>query len=157
MNPLSDAVPSKGWLASRAHRRLLVIASYVSFVGGAGLLGSGRLRNEPLLLIALVMAAVGGGFVGLFWLWRLFPDRRDRELDERQRGVRDRAYRVAYQWVVAVCFLLVAADAFVFDVFDVLGDFGRRIISETSLAGMVLCLLLFLPSSVAAWIEPDPP
>ncbi|HVF60449.1 MAG TPA: hypothetical protein VNJ70_11615 [Thermoanaerobaculia bacterium] len=88
MNPLSDAVPSKGWLASRAHRRLLVIASYVSFVGG---------------------------------------------------------------------FLLVGADSFVFDVFDVLGDFGRRMISEESLAGMVLCLLLFLPSSVAAWIEPDPP
>ena len=157
MNPLSDAVPSKGWLASRAHRRLLVVASYVSFVGGTGLLGSGLLRNEPLLLVALVMVVVGVGFVGLFWLWRLFPDRRDRELDERQRGVRDKAYRVAYQWVVAVCFLLIVVDGFVFDLFDVLGDFGRRIISEKSLSGTVLFLLLFLPSSVAAWIEPDPP
>ncbi len=157
MNPLSDAVPSKGWLASRAHRRLLVIASYVSYVGGTGLLGSGLLRNEPLLLVALVMVVVGGGFVGLFWLWKLFPNRRARELDERQRGVRDRAYRVAYQWVVAVCFLLIVVDGFVFDVFDVLGDLGRRLISDKSLSGVVLCLLLFLPSSVAAWIEPDPP
>ena len=100
----------------------------------------------------LIGATLGGALV----LYRYVRDRADMpgaHLDERERQLRDRAWILSYQVLVAVVVLLAASV-----VIPVLG-FGSPVTIDASVATAVaLCLgvlLPLLPAACLAWLEPD--
>jgi hypothetical protein len=99
---------------------------------------------------------IGTTIVGAFVLYRYVRDRADmpgRDLDERERLLRDRAWIVGYQVLSLVVIggvVVAGISAFVLD---------RPIVLDASLVNaLVLCvgvLLPVLPAAALAWIEPD--
>lgn len=158
MNPLADAIPSQGWLAARAHRRLLVVSTYTGLILGA--VGDIFARwNSGSGLPALSMAGLlffAGAAGSLVLVVRFSQGARDPQIDERQRAVRDRSYRLAYQVLIAgYCIILFGVSflqlAFEYDLVAGLAS------SSTTVMSFLLILLMTLPSAMAAWSEPDPP
>lgn len=95
--------------------------------------------------------------------WLLAPftqriaDKKEGDLDERQRMVRNRAYYSAYQVlgsVVLTALLYWHLDAQQFEGAlpspDITGE------NATSLFVGILWLIITLPTSIIAWNEPDP-
>ncbi|HEY6056991.1 MAG TPA: hypothetical protein VIV06_03115 [Candidatus Limnocylindrales bacterium] len=100
---------------------------------------------------------IGTTVVGALVLYQYVRDRADlagRQLDERERQLRDKAWILAYQ-VLALVVVVIGAAVVV----PVLG-FGQPVTIDASLATAVaLCLgvlLPVLPVVALAWIEPDP-
>ena len=81
---------------------------------------------------------------------------KSRKLDERQRALRDRAYRVTYTAFVLYAAFMVAVNGLGFG--DVVVSYG---VVEQSVNFILLTLNLFvlatLPILYVAWLEPDPP
>jgi MFS family permease len=135
----------------RAVRRIGVVTMYSGFL--AYCTSSTLVRISPTAQLTLAVAGVllfvaGAWAIGL-WRFRarVFPftiGMSDDRLDERQRWVKLRAYRVAY-WILGVVALAVVAASV---------GFGW-------MTGMLLWPVLFLvagtlPLSVVAWTEADP-
>ncbi len=121
----------------RRYRRLLVLV----FHGGyAALLvfllphlsDLGLQAAYFTLLTCWLLIFMATGFVG---------DKRQGELDERQQTIRNRAHRYAYLWLAALALIVHWLSGEL--------DFG-------TLAVYVLLSYAVLPSSVIAWLEPDP-
>ncbi|MQY14664.1 hypothetical protein SRB5_48400 [Streptomyces sp. RB5] len=112
-------------------------AMIVNFVVLGVLLAAG-------LPVAARLVAITGGTTS----------RREQELDERQRGLRLRAYSTAHGATTFVMILVLAVT--------MVADRGGR---ESQIPGAALFLILFamlathvlLPLVVAAWQLPDPP
>ena len=111
----------------------------------------------------------GFGFLGMFllllyifvitWLNKSTSNiatAKSRKLDERQRALRDRAYRVTYAAFVWYAFFMVAVSGLGFG--DVVVPYG---VVEQPVDFILLALNLFvlgtLPILYVAWLEPDPP
>lgn len=149
-----------GLATNTKSKRLLVVATYASYAGlcffpSAMQDGSGLARA-----VAPIAAGVSGMLLGTGWLvlarllkeygfpgdHRLFVSR-----DERQTGVRHRAFVRAY-WILntLICcvalYWMLAADAGLW-----LPDPAYR---KQILFGLIL-LCSSLPSAVIAWTEPD--
>ena len=142
----------------RNRRRALVIATYLGFIAFVlvtyrGLTAEPRWPSELAATAVLLFVATAAAFVRLVTAPGYAADTVDRRLDERQRLVRDRAYRIAY-YVLTLLF-----GAFSLAVMYTAGSDD----SWTSVrsAALLLPWLTFLPGSlptaVVAWTEPEPP
>ena len=80
---------------------------------------------------------------------------KDSKLDERQKALRDRAYRLTYSVFVAFALFLFLADIYGVSNFHI--TFG---VSKSSIITLLLMANLFLlsasPILYVAWLEPDP-
>lgn len=103
-------------------------------------------------------AALALSVAGLVIVWRCSAGliaRPSRLLDERQRTVRDRAFRVSYLIVsaalIAACLLLAR-----FAIRSAqLGYLDRSVLTLFGLSALLLTLSA--PLAVIAWTEPEPP
>jgi hypothetical protein len=149
------------WLSSplpRAPRRALVVAVYLGFLVFMAIMYRGAF-SEPrwpgwlAVLAVLVFGATAFGFVRLVTAPGYCADTLDRQLDERQRLVRDHAYRGAY-YLVTLLFGLFALA-----VMYAAGDDGTW--PSLRQAALLLPWLSFIPGSLptafVAWSEPDLP
>src|SRR5262249_37539237 len=101
----STAAPSRfSWVARpmrRGRRRALVIATYTVFAAFMASMYAGYTSDPrwptPLAVVAvLVFGVTAATFIRVGTSPGYAADTVDRALDERQRQVRDRAYRAAY-------------------------------------------------------------
>ena len=138
------------WLRTRGSRRTLVVVGVLLCVG----IIPAFAQSGGLVGIAVTLAA--WGVWGLLRLsTRTVADLPDRFLDERQRALRDRAYRYAYLilgWVVAAA-LTLGLIAFV-----VVSENDAATLTTTwdQAIGVVLSVTLLislLPSAVFAWCD----
>ena len=143
---------------TRRRRRAAVLATYLGYaalVGSFWLNGAADLPRWTAMLPIAAGAALLAGlttvFVGAWW------DRAnqvDAALDERERAVRDRAYRSSYTVVGTLCVTTVVYAA-------IAADSGRGWLPSTSnewqaVVWGVLLLVMTIPTAVLAWTEPDP-
>jgi len=121
----------------RRYRRTLAL----TFHGGYAaliLFGAAHLSYPVLSAVYLVLIAC---FLLVFMSTGFVGDKPEEALDERQQGVRNLAYRYAYM-------LLLGVALVVWWMSDQLGG--------GTLAMYALLSYAALPSSVLAWLEPDP-
>jgi hypothetical protein len=158
----STAAPSRfSWVARpmpRSRRRALVVATYTGFAAFMVVMYRGYTAEPrwpaPLAIIAVILfVATAAAFIRLVTAPGYAADTVDRRLDERQRLVRDRAYRVAYYMLtllfgglsLGILYAAASDDAW----------------SSVRVAALFLPWLTFLPGSlptaVVAWTEPDLP
>lgn len=149
---LHRPAPSLG----RTIRRALVLATYLGYMVLVAMFWARSVRDLPdwfLLLILVPGFVTLLSFAGLYTSTYSMADQPDKRLDERQRMVRDRAYRFAYQALAAV-FLVAALYAYI------ALDSGSLWFPRTSnqlnafFWGAML-LATTLPTAVIAWTEPD--
>lgn len=137
------------WVRSRVWRRRLALAYY--FVPALWLaVGAGLPSSLPWL----APLALGIPIISLLWLMGATgarADLPDAYLDERERGFRDRVFRVSFV-------LLMGVVALCFSGFTLAEFFGLEL-PRVPLQGL-FALLFFvglpLPTVVQAWREPDP-
>jgi hypothetical protein len=156
------AAPSRfNWVASpmrRSRRRVLVMATYVGFAAFMVTMYGGYTAEprwpSPLAVMAvLLFAATAVAFIRVVTAPGYAADTLDRALDERQRLVRDRAYRGAYYTLTLLFGALSLAVMYTAG-----NDSGWSALRAYAL---FLPWLTFipgsLPSAVVAWTEPDLP
>lgn len=136
-----------GW-RSRGRRRGVIVTWALLVVAIAGV----TLLDEPLVTIGSF--AVGGAATWfLRVLVRAVPDLPEEVLDERQVVRRDRAYRTAYQVVVAVALVTTLAMYIAADgtrpEYDILPS------HVNALFMVILFGALGLPSAVYGWSEQE--
>jgi uncharacterized membrane protein YbjE (DUF340 family) len=145
---LSRITPA--WARPQRARRILVIAMFtLPFAAGtlAGLLSSGA-NAWPIRVLAVL--GVLAGLVCYAWLVGATSARADMPddyLDERERGQRDQVYRLAF-----INLMGLIALGFVISRFT---PAFERLPSET-LIGLLFFVGMLMPTTVLAWIEPDP-
>jgi len=143
---------------SRSARRRLVVAMYLGFVAFLAATYAGYTSDPrwPWWLAVLAVAtfvATGFAFVRLALAPGYTADTLDRFLDERQRQVRDRAYRAAY-YLMTGLFLVLSLV-----VMYAAGDDQ----AWSALRGPALFLpwtafvVGSLPTALVAWAEPEAP
>ncbi len=155
--------PVSARIGSRARRRRAVLALYLGYpLFVASLWGGSALRHhgEPGLAWAMVVplavtvvAMLAGGYILLSRTAINLPNMSDRVLDERQRLVRDRAYRISFRLVSGV--LLSAA------LYMMMALSSGWSVPHTADAGQAIFWGVFvvtttLPTAVIAWTEPAP-
>ncbi len=76
------------------------------------------------------------------------PDKSDRQLDERQKSVRDGAYRIAFQILIFTALLVTL----------VVGNTGISIPDQhrNTFISSLFIWAATLPAAVIAWLEPEP-
>ena len=153
---LSRVTPK--WAFKQSARRFLVITFFlVPFVAGtaAGYINSlWSLLFAPFAIVPIVC------FLWLVGATGARADSPDEYLDERERSLRDHAHRIAY-WVLSGIlggiFGLVAGFISTREAEYVLlqvSDFARLDVLVYLLA--FWALFLGLPTTIIAWLEPDP-
>ena len=158
----STAAPSRfSWAVrpmARSRRRLLVLATYLCFavflvVMYRGYTAEPRWPGLLGLVAVILFVATAAAFMRLVTAPGYAADTLDRPLDERQRLVRDRAYRLAY-YVLTLLFGALSLGA----LYAASNDDAW---SSVRVATLFVPWLTFLPGSlptaVVAWTEPDPP
>lgn len=155
-------VPSRfSWVArpmKRSRRRTLVLATYLGFAAFMAVMYRGY-TNEPrwpaplAVSAAILFVATAAAFLRLLTAPGYAADSVDRRLDERQRLVRDRAYRVAYYGLTLLFGALSLGVLYAASSEDNW--------SSVQVAALFVPWLTFLPgslpSAVVAWTEPDLP
>lgn len=149
-------------IGRRSRRRRAVIALYVGYPAFVALLWLGsQLRHADastlalatiLPLVASVAAMLTGGYVLLSRTAINLPNILERMLDERQRLVRDGAYRVAFRIVSGV--LLVAA-LYMFMALSAGWPLPRSGEAGHAIFWAVFVVTTTLPTAIIAWTEPD--
>lgn len=129
---LEPQVPLK-----RRYRRLLVVAFHGGYAAllifwAAQLSAPASQAAYFALLACWLLIFMTTGFISDKW---------EEHLDERQRYVRNFAHRYAYLWLAGVAVIVYVT---------------RDNANFTTLAMYVLLHYMVLPSSVIAWLEPDP-
>ncbi|MBM3785697.1 MAG: hypothetical protein FJW30_15130 [Acidobacteria bacterium] len=149
-------------LDTRSNRRIAVAATYASYVIlciSAGLVqrGAGSAKNLiGLALLAIAGMALFAGWLSMVNLMREYGFPGDSRLftsrDERQTGVRHRAFVRAY----GILFAVICAGA----VYGALAPGKGLWAISPEYRNQVLFGAIFfaatLPSAVVAWTEPDP-
>ncbi len=125
-------------------RRGLVVAVLLGVLGYA----VGSLQRWPVLTAPAVLTMVVA-WVLLRRAVQTVADLPDDQLDERQIGVRDRAYLASYRLVGGVVGGLVLSSI-LWDVFDV--EEISTVTAQT-VAGSLLFFMIALPSCVVGWSE----
>lgn len=156
------SLPPSTHVPLRPHRRRLVLALY----GGLAVAVFAIEVRQSLyhyqglpsvILLALALAALLLAGLGYRALMRRtvinLPHPTTAVLDERQRAVRDSAYRTAYRLVASAIAALFIALVFLN---------GDALLARFPAAASGLLLYLFavastLPTAVIAWTEPDSP
>ena len=149
------------WLDSpirRSTRRFWLVAAYASLAALLFLGWTGVLTSDTLILTAAF--AVMAVFVRLNRATGTVADKPKSVLDERQEAMRNRAYRLSYQIMMVLALLLGLAFALVRSSFTDYPSFFA--LSDTEAAvraalGVYFVLLFILPTTVIAWLEPNPP
>ena len=140
-------------------RRRAVTAIYAGLLGWILWGWWNTSGSRPAWLASRIFLAITLHFAGWFVLtshrtgiWRITNDP-DGAIDERQRAVRDRAYRSSY---LVLSGLLIAA----FGYGIVAVDWGLPRPRTHGALGLVVwtvvVLVTLLPTTVLAWSEPDP-
>lgn len=152
--------PWRRALRRRSSRRIVLLACLVCF---AVEIITRYWVGAPRIVSLLANA---GWFLGLGWLasattFRIIVFRRQREHDERERELADRAIHISYEILAAFAILFLFAN-FASDPQSV--SWWRQHLSLSPSAGSAEVLAFqvafsipLLPSAVLAWIEPDPP
>ncbi len=149
------------WLNSpmkRSSRRFWLVTAYASLAALLLLGWTGVLTSETLILIGAF--AVMAIFMRLNRATGTVVDKPRSILDERQEGMRNRAYRLSYQIMMGLALLLGLAFALVRSSFTQYPSFF--VLSDPEAAvraalGAYFVLLFILPTTAIAWLEPDPP
>jgi hypothetical protein len=143
----------------RSLRRVLVVgvlAGYPLFV--AAWVGLPELGVTGLVW-TIVVAGLGlGVMLGAFGLYQFQASMAhvpDAQLDERQIGIRDRAYLVSYRILATLMLLGIFAFSIAPDVLD--RPLAVTFETMQPLMWGALLYSLILPSAVIAWQEPDLP
>jgi hypothetical protein len=142
----------------RTWRRGVVLAMYAGFAVFLAImyLGYSATPRWPwwLAVPAIVtFVATGYAFVRLAMAPGYAADTLDRFLDERQRLVRDRAYRVAYYVVTGLMILLSVGVIYIAGSEDTWSAWREPALFLPWAAFIVGSL----PTAIVAWAEPDPP
>ena len=136
---------------------MLVVVVYVGLVCSTGILlifdeSAWLWLSIPGLLMTVAIHS---------WLLAPFTqriaDKKESDLDERQKTVRNRAYHSAYQVLGSV--VLTALMYWHLDLQHFEGALPSPDITKqnaTSLFSGLLWLIITLPTSIIAWNEPDP-
>lgn len=144
------------WLGTplkRSTRRVLSIAAvailFTYFF--AGLIGQRFLISTFPLFVLYVLV--------VFWLNKAtgnIAPAKDHKLDERQRGLRERAYRLTYTAFSSYALFMVLVNIFGFgDLYIPFGGSNSTIMTLLLLANVQL--VVASPILYVAWFEPDPP
>ncbi len=141
----------------RAARRLLVLGVYLGY---AALVGGWALTSTFNLGLPFFLLTIPGALVMLGALAKLYtsaPHRManetDDRLDERQRLVRNEAFRASYILLAALCVVGVVYGGIAWDN-DWLWLPDTRTAVQAVVWGVFL-LVMTLPTAVLAWTEPD--
>lgn len=103
-------------------------------------------------MILGAMAATIGSAVLLLGVVQPWGLRHDQELDERQRQVRDRAFRRAYEIIGPIVFAMLMVAVFLGHLLDL-----RPIVAGLQTWGVaIMGLWIGFPSALIAWGEPRP-
>lgn len=145
------------WAAAlgRSIRRGLVVFMYASFLAFlVGLYVANGTFTPPLAGITLAAGVVAlVAWVRLLWAPGFVGDLTDHHLDERQRAIRDRAYRNSY--LITVTLVLVGA------LIAMYWSGSDDQWSQLRIPGRFLPWFAFilgtLPTAVIAWTAPDEP
>jgi hypothetical protein len=105
------------------------------------------------IMAIVTFLATGYGFVRLVLSPGYVADTLDRHLDERQRLVRDRAYRVAY-YVITASVLLLSLIVLYAAGDDASWSTLRQL---TPFLPWLAFVVGSLPTAIVAWSEPDAP
>jgi hypothetical protein len=148
-------------LDTRSNRRIVVASTYASYF--VLCISSGLAHNGSWLWIAIAVALIGiaGVTLGVGWFAltdlvreygfpgdsRLFASR-----DERQTGVRHRAFVRAYGILTAV----LCAGSVCWTIAPNLGLWTITIEYRNQIFFGLIFFATTLPSAVIAWTEPDP-
>jgi len=163
---MSDYIPPpvSDRIGSRARRRRAVLALYLGYPSfiAALWLGSFVAHRRPQALaapfLALILVATAamlwGGYTLLSRTAINLPNLSDRVLDERQRLVRDGAYRVSFRLVSGV--LLVAA-LYMFMALNAGWPVPRSGEAAQAIFWGVFIVTATLPTAVIAWTTAPPP
>lgn len=154
----SGRTGGRGPIPSQARRRIAVLAAYLGYAAVVGFFWVRSNLDVPAWTMVLPLAAGLVAVLGLatFCLGRTWDvaNEPDAALDERERSIRDRAYRRSYA-VIASAYLLTV-------IYAAIGhDSGILWLPRTwnelqAIMWGVLLLTLTLPPAVVAWTEPDP-
>lgn len=142
----------------RDARRRLVVAMYAAFAAFLAIMYFGYTATPrwpwPLGVLAVAaFLATGYGFVRLVYAPGYAADTVDRFLDERQRLVRDQAYRAAYYPVTALLLVLSLVVMYAAG-----GDASWSALRDLApFVPWVAFVVGSLPTAIVAWSEPDPP
>jgi hypothetical protein len=143
-------------VSGRAARRGLVLSLYLGYALILTLFATREALPSgwfaPLAFILLLVTALS--YIGLYTSTRSVADASDGQLDERERSVRDSAYRFAYQalsgtFLLSAFYTMVAMDG---------GSlwFPRTLNEASAVFWGVFLLATTLPTAIIAWREPDP-
>lgn len=144
----------------RAWRRRAVVAIYGGYATVVGLFWLNANADLPLWTGVLPLLA---GLVMLFGVSAILfgqghpvdlANQTDEVLDERERQVRDRAFRFAYMGLAAAFTLLAVYGAMAAD--SGLGWLPSTWNERQAVTWGVFLLAWTLPTAVVAWTEPDP-
>ena len=142
---------------SRGVRRPIVLGTYASYLLLVFLWEPSKALGNGWLAVVggfSLLTMFGYAFIFAFQA-SLFTPSAGGALDERQRAVQDRAFRVSYQ-ILSAGVLLAALYGFI------AADSGSLWLPDTSneLQAVFWGLWLLattLPAAVHCWLEPDPP
>src|SRR5262249_21263665 len=143
---------------SREARRRLVIAMYAGYAlllvfTYLGYTSTPRWPSWLAILAVGTFLATGFGFVRVVMSPGYAADTLDRHLDERQRVVRDRAYRNAYYGITALLLILSVVVMYAAGN-DESWSALRQLAAFFPWAAFVVGSL---PTAIVAWSEPDAP
>ena len=141
----------------RSARRFWLVTAYASLLALLLLGWTGVLASDTLILIGAF--AVMAIFVRLNRATGTVADKPKSVLDERQEAMRNRAYRLSYQIMMVLALLLGLAFALVRSSFTPYPSFFALSDPEAALMaalGVYFVLLFILPTTMIAWLEPDP-
>jgi hypothetical protein len=143
----------------RSLRRVLVVgvlAGYPLFVAAwVGLPELGVTGLVWTIVVAGLGLGVMLGALGLYQFQASMAHVPDAQLDERQIGIRDRAYLVSYRILATLMLLGIFAFSIAPDVLD--RPLAVTFETMQPLMWGALLYSLILPSAVIAWQEPDLP
>ncbi len=158
------SLPVSDRIGSRATRRRAVLALYLGYPTFIAAMWLGSFFNHrqqhaiaaPFLGIVIVASAamLWGGYTLLARTAINLPNIADRVLDERQRLVRDGAYRVSFRLVSGV--LLIAA-LYMLLALGFEWPLPRSGDAAQAIFWGVFIVTTTLPTAVIAWTTPAPP
>ena len=127
--------------------RLALLAFYIIIYAIHWAITLGNIDKQIVFAPITFGLAVFSSFLLSLSIARI-TDKSDRQLDERQKTVRDGAYRIAFQILIFVGMIFVL----------IIGNTGILLVNQhrnTFISSLFICAVT-IPVSVIAWLEPEP-